>query len=33
MNISFQLYSARNFQPWADVLTMLAAAGLQERRG
>ena len=27
MMISFQLYSARNFQPWPDVLKMLAGAG------
>ncbi len=33
MNLSFQLYSARNFQPWADVLTMLAGAGYQNVEG
>jgi sugar phosphate isomerase/epimerase len=27
MTYSFQLYSARDFQPWQDVLTMLAEAG------
>ena len=33
MNFSFQLYSARNFQPWSDVLAMLAAAGYKSVEG
>ena len=33
MNWSFQLYSARNFQPWADVLKMLAEAGYSQVEG
>lgn len=33
MNFSFQLYSARNFQPWSDVLKMLAAAGYKNVEG
>ncbi|SOE17074.1 sugar phosphate isomerase/epimerase [Hoeflea halophila] len=33
MDFSFQLYSARNFQPWADVLAMLAAAGYRNVEG
>jgi sugar phosphate isomerase/epimerase len=33
MNFSFQLYSARNFQPWPDVLAMLAAAGYKNVEG
>jgi sugar phosphate isomerase/epimerase len=33
MDFSFQLYSARNFQPWPDVLTMLAAAGYAQVEG
>ena len=33
MNFSFQLYSARNFQPWSDVLAMLAAAGYRNVEG
>ena len=33
MNWSFQLYSARNFQPWADVLKMVAAAGYRQVEG
>lgn len=33
MNISFQLYSARNFQPWADVLKMLAGAEYENVEG
>lgn len=32
-NWSFQLYSARNFQPWTDVLKMLAEAGYAEVEG
>lgn len=33
MNFSFQLYSARNFQPWSDVLAMLADAGYTQVEG
>lgn len=33
MNWSFQLYSARNFQPWDDVLAMVAAAGYTQVEG
>ncbi|MER2535102.1 MAG: sugar phosphate isomerase/epimerase [Rhizobiaceae bacterium] len=33
MNWSFQLYSARNFQPWSDVLQRLAALGYVEVEG
>jgi sugar phosphate isomerase/epimerase len=33
MNWSFQLYSARNFQPWDDVLAMVAAAGYSQVEG
>lgn len=33
MNWSMQLYSARNFQPWPDVLSTLAAAGYKEVEG
>ncbi|MDF1610387.1 sugar phosphate isomerase/epimerase [Hoeflea sp. YIM 152468] len=33
MNFSFQLYSARNFQPWSDVLAMLASAGYRNVEG
>ncbi|MBC7280994.1 sugar phosphate isomerase/epimerase [Hoeflea sp.] len=33
MKFSFQLYSARNFQPWADVLAMLADAGYKNVEG
>ena len=33
MIFSFQLYSARNFQPWSDVLAMLAAAGYRNVEG
>lgn len=33
MDVSFQLYSARNFQPWSDVLAMLAAAGYTQVEG
>jgi len=33
VNWSFQLYSARNFQPWAEVLKMLAEAGYSEVEG
>lgn len=33
MNFSFQLYSARNFQPWSDLLTMLASAGYKNVEG
>lgn len=33
MNWSFQLYSARNFQPWGDVLAMVAEAGYAQVEG
>lgn len=33
MQFSFQLYSARNFQPWSGVLEMLAAAGYSQVEG
>ena len=33
MNFSFQLYSARKFQPWPDVLKMLAGAGYTQVEG
>jgi len=33
MDWSFQLYSARNFQPWPDVLKMVAAAGYSQVEG
>jgi sugar phosphate isomerase/epimerase len=33
MNWSMQLYSARNFQPWARVLQVLAQAGYREVEG
>lgn len=33
MNFSFQLYSARKFQPWPDVLAMLSAAGYKNVEG
>ncbi|MEO3387017.1 sugar phosphate isomerase/epimerase [Mesorhizobium sp. CAU 1741] len=33
MNWSFQLYSARNFQPWSDVLAMVAQAGYAQVEG
>jgi sugar phosphate isomerase/epimerase len=33
VNWSFQLYSARNFQPWSAVLEMLAEAGYREVEG
>lgn len=33
MNWSFQLYSARKFQPWTDVLKMVAAAGYAQVEG
>lgn len=33
MNWSFQLYSARNFQPWDDVLQLVASAGYDEVEG
>lgn len=33
MNWSFQLYSARNFQPWADVLKTVAQAGYGQVEG
>ncbi|TGW05284.1 sugar phosphate isomerase/epimerase, partial [Mesorhizobium sp. M2D.F.Ca.ET.145.01.1.1] len=33
MNWSFQLYSARNFLPWTDVLEMLGKLGYAEVEG
>lgn len=33
MTISFQLYSARNFQPWEDVFAMLAETGYRNVEG
>ena len=33
MKFSFQLYSARNFQPWQDVLAMLARTGYKNVEG
>ena len=33
MDWSFQLYSARNFQPWDEVLKMLGEAGYREVEG
>lgn len=33
MNFSFQLYSARNFLPWSDVLTMIAQSGYTQVEG
>lgn len=33
MDISFQLYSARNFAPWQDVLDQLAALGYTQVEG
>jgi sugar phosphate isomerase/epimerase len=33
MNWSFQLYSARNFQPWSQVLNRLAEAGYRQVEG
>ncbi|WP_322987777.1 sugar phosphate isomerase/epimerase [Hoeflea sp.] len=33
MDFSFQLYSARNFLPWSDVLAMVAAAGYTQVEG
>ncbi len=33
MEFSFQLYSARNFQPWPEVLAMLASAGYAQVEG
>jgi sugar phosphate isomerase/epimerase len=33
MNWSFQLYSARNFQPWTSVLQIVAAAGYSQVEG
>ena len=32
-NLSFQLYSARNHQPWTDVIPMLAKAGYTDVEG
>ena len=31
--MSFQLYSARNFQPWEGIIEMLAKAGYKEVEG
>jgi sugar phosphate isomerase/epimerase len=33
MEFSFQLYSARNFQPWNEVLAMVAKAGYRKVEG
>ncbi len=33
MDFSFQLYSARNFTPWADVLSMIASLGYTQVEG
>lgn len=33
MNWSFQLYSARNFQPWPDVLKIVSQAGYKQVEG
>ncbi|WP_420407615.1 sugar phosphate isomerase/epimerase family protein [Hoeflea sp.] len=33
MQLSFQLYSARNFQPWPELLAMLAEAGYARVEG
>lgn len=33
MNISFQLYSARNFVPWSDVIQLLGRLGYQSVEG
>ena len=33
MDVSFQLYSAREFTPWPDVFAMLAAAGYTQVEG
>ena len=33
MNWSFQLYSARNFQPWEGVLKTLGELGYKEVEG
>ena len=33
MDWSFQLYSARNFQPWDEVLAMLARQGYRQVEG
>lgn len=33
MSWSFQLYSARNFTPWEDILAMVAAAGYSQVEG
>lgn len=33
MNWSFQLYSARKFQPWEDVFAMVAKAGYAQVEG
>lgn len=33
MNVSFQLYSARDFTPWADVFAMLAGLGYTQVEG
>ena len=33
MNWSFQLYSARNFQPWDKVLKTLASLGYKQVEG
>jgi sugar phosphate isomerase/epimerase len=33
MQLSFQLYSARNFQPWPELLAMLSEAGYSQVEG
>ena len=33
MDVSFQLYSAREFTPWADVFSMLAGLGYTQVEG
>lgn len=33
MQLSFQLYSARNFQPWPELLAMLAESGYSQVEG
>ena len=33
MDVSFQLYSAREFTPWADVFSMLAGLGYRQVEG
>ena len=33
MDVSFQLYSARNFMPWSDVYKSVAALGYTQVEG